>query len=134
MVLVVTAKSDDVVDVEPDADFFPDGMVVVRGDQRQYFGAARQPQRVEKLGAAKGAMDDLCSQRTVVVVDDIVRAQQHLHLAALPHAAHPGLHSSGNCGERRPSSTSTCRSLRTVPGRNTPWPMKSATNRLAGRW
>jgi hypothetical protein len=53
------AEGDDVVGIEPDADAFADRVIVVRGHERQHFGAARQAQRVEELGAAEGAMQDL---------------------------------------------------------------------------
>ena len=43
---------------------------------------AREPERVEDLGAAKRLVHDFGLLRGVVVVDDVVGPQQHLHLAA----------------------------------------------------
>ena len=63
------------VNVEADADFFADGVVVVRRNQRQDFGTACQAQRVKELGAAESAMKDRGLQRAVIVVDDVVRSQ-----------------------------------------------------------
>ena len=67
-------EGDDMVDIEPDADAFADGVVMVRWYERENFRAARQAQRVQELGAAKGAVQDLRLRRALIVVDDVVRA------------------------------------------------------------
>jgi hypothetical protein len=55
-------EGDDVVDVEADADFLADRVIVVRRDQREHFDAAPQPQGVQDLGAAKGLVADFGQQ------------------------------------------------------------------------
>jgi hypothetical protein len=59
---IVRLEGDDVVDVEADADFFANRVVVVRWNQREHFDAAGQPQGVENFGAAKGLVPDFRQQ------------------------------------------------------------------------
>jgi hypothetical protein len=71
--------------------------------------------------------------RCIVVMNDVVGAQQHV---ARPEGKAPGRgHSATSVSS--PSAVCTTTWLptsRSVAGVNTPWPMKSATNRVAGRW
>ncbi len=76
-------EGDDVVDVEADADFFANGVIVVRRYQREHFDTAVQAQGVENLGPAKSLVPDFRLQLALVVVDDVVRTQQHFDAAAL---------------------------------------------------
>ena len=64
------------VDIEPDADLFADGMVVVGRHQRQYLRPGGQAQGVEKLSAAKGFCDDLGFHFAIIVMDHVVTFQQ----------------------------------------------------------
>src|SRR5512138_1924478 len=78
----VAPECHDVVDRQPDADPFADGVVVMRRHERERTLSARQLQRVEELRAAEGLVHDLGEERAVVVVDDVVGPQQHVDLTA----------------------------------------------------
>ena len=117
-----------------DADPFADAVVVVAGHMGQHGLAAAQAQRVQKFRAAKRLAHDLGLDRCVVVMDDVVGAQQHVALARHRRRTAAGTRP---CRSARPSAVCTTTSpstSRIVAGVNTPWPMKSATNRVAGRW
>ena len=70
------------VGVEADADLLAECVVVVRGHQREDLAAAFQAQRVQDVGAAEGLVQDFGLDRTGIVVDDVVGAQQDVDGAA----------------------------------------------------
>ena len=76
-------ESHDVVDVKPDADSFANRVIVMRRHQREHFDATSQAQGIQNLGAAKSLVPDLGEQIATVVVDDVVRSQQHFDAAVL---------------------------------------------------
>ena len=83
-------------------------------------------QRVQELGAAKRLVQHLRLQRARIVVQDVVGPQQHVDR----RAPRPARRARWPCSA--PSSMrDACASSSTVPGRNTPWPTKSATKRVA---
>ncbi len=66
------------VDQRPDADPFADMVVMVARHMGQHLFAGGQAQRVQELGAAKGLAFDAGLHRRVIVVHDVVGAQQHV--------------------------------------------------------
>jgi penicillin G amidase len=75
---VPALEGDHMVDLGSDADPLADRVVVVRGHVGHDRLAAGQAQGVEELRAAKGLAHDLRLHRGVVVVHDVVGAQQHI--------------------------------------------------------
>lgn len=71
-------KGNHVTDIEPYADPFADGVVMMRWHQRQYLQAIAEFQRVQKVGAAKQFADHACLEWRGIVVQDIVGAQQDI--------------------------------------------------------
>jgi hypothetical protein len=69
------------VDLGADANPFAQAVVVVAGHMGHQGVATGQAQGVEKLRTAKGLAHDLRFHRGVVVVHDVVGAQQHIALA-----------------------------------------------------
>jgi hypothetical protein len=125
-------EGDHMVHLGANADPFADLVVVVAGHMGHHRLAAGQAQRVEELRAAKRLAHDLRLHRCVVVVHDVVGAQQHV---ALP----PGKRGQGAFGHvgqfaQRGLHHHLLPRCTSVAGANTPWPMKSATKRVAGRW
>ena len=55
----ITGKRDHMIDLEPDADFLADGMVMVRRHQRQHLAAGWQFVGLEEFGAATRLAHDL---------------------------------------------------------------------------
>ena len=90
-------KGHDVVDQRPDADPLADLMVVVAGHMRQHVLAAGQTQGVEELRTAKGLALDAGPHRRIVVVHDVVGAQQHVALVVRVGA---GQRAFGGVGQR----------------------------------
>jgi len=116
-----------VINLDANAKLLAERMIVMAGRQAEHARAARQFQRVEKLGAAERLGHHLGVQGALIVVQNVIRPQQEFQLAT-------DLAPGGNCPAIIPSSVCTCPSFSTSPGRITPWPMKSATKRLPGRW
>ena len=59
------------------------GLVVgVAGEDRFQQAAGRQLQAIEGGGAEEGLADDACLQLAARGVNDVIRAQQHIHGAA----------------------------------------------------
>ena len=102
-----------------------DRVVVVRGHDREHAGAGVERERVEELGAAERLRRDGRAPRARVVVDDVVRSQQHVD--ASPARARP------RAGRRpgRPARSTSRAPSSTTPRTNTPCPTKSATKRVA---
>jgi hypothetical protein len=71
-----------VVDVQPDADALAERVVVMARHEREHLPAARQPERVQDLGAAERLVHHLGLQRAGVVVHHVVGPQQHFGAAA----------------------------------------------------
>ena len=76
-------ESNDVVDVKPDADSFANRVIVMGRHQREHFDATPQAQGIQNLGATKRFVPDLGEQVAAIVVDDVVRSQQHFDAAVL---------------------------------------------------
>jgi hypothetical protein len=70
-----------VIGFDPDADRLADRVVMVAGHQRQGLPTVGQHQRVEDVGPSEGLVQHGRAQRTGIVVDDVVRTQQHLDIA-----------------------------------------------------
>jgi hypothetical protein len=114
-----------------DADPLADRVVVVAGHMGQHGLAAVQAQRVQELRAAKRLAHDLRLHRCVVVVHDVVGAQQHVAHARRGSAGQGAFGHVGQVAQRVAPPPGCCAQR---GRRKTPWPMKSATKRVAGRW
>lgn len=55
---------------------------MVRVDLRQHALSARQLQCVKEIGTAEGFAFNFGHQQAVIVMDDVIRPDQHIHLAA----------------------------------------------------
>ena len=64
---------------------FTDLTVVMAREDRLELAAGRQLQAVQGRCPKEALADDVRLQRTARCVDDIVRAQQHIHRAARRH-------------------------------------------------
>jgi len=71
------------VGLDPDADLLAQCVVVVAGDHRQRLATVRQTEGVENVRAAKRLVQYPGLERARVVMDDVVRAQQHFHVAGV---------------------------------------------------
>jgi hypothetical protein len=66
------------VNLYPNSNALTDGVVVMRGDERQQLATAVETQRIEDLGAPERLMKHFGLERAAIVMDDIVRTDQHI--------------------------------------------------------
>lgn len=70
------------ISLQPDPDMLADQVVVVARHRRQDMVTARQTQRIENIGATKRLTTYLGPERAFVIVDNIIGAQQYIHISA----------------------------------------------------
>ena len=71
------------LDVEPYINALSDGVIVIRGNEGEYFGSTIEPERIDEFGITERSIHDLCLNYSGVVVNDVIRAQQYYHVAAV---------------------------------------------------
>jgi hypothetical protein len=75
-------KDDEIVHRHTNAEAVTDRVIVMARSQTEDFCTAWEAQRIEKIGAAKNLGGNLCICRTVVVVENVIRANQNIHFGA----------------------------------------------------
>ena len=65
------------IGIEANANVLADGMVMVAGDQGQHRRAAWQAKGVEEFGAPERFSNHFGQERAGVVMDDVIRPEQH---------------------------------------------------------